>query len=244
MGKVASLTVFDTLKSSGNIVKENDIYHLHWLNQDNIDRVKSSFISKNLAVPGHLEQSEWLAKEINFKHPRNLTIITSVRKMPSIYISGFFQNIRRYIHIHPDILNQDKSLNINKVVTIIRNNIHKMNKTGHYPEFWLQTEIEALLDIDLCSIPFNYEKKYTLIKHRGVNILILRLENMSNTLLEGLTELFGFDYTFTLVTRNVTSDKEFNTDYKRVSEIINNNEEILKLTNNSKYMKSFYRDYM
>ena len=89
MGKVGSTSIYNSLKKDKYI--SGNIYHIHRLNHNSIEKIKINYVKKKLKVPGHIKTSEYVLDNI-IKECKNAKIITTIREPISRNISAYFQN--------------------------------------------------------------------------------------------------------------------------------------------------------
>jgi hypothetical protein len=226
-GKVGSASVTASLMSS----QGNYVFHVHWMNPENLKRQRAELLEKNLRLPAHLALAERVYKNIVRRH-KKAKFISLVREPISICISAFFQNFRRYTGIEYG----DANFTIGELVDIfLKNYRHSV------PLTWFDVEMKEVLDIDVYEYPFPKEKGHLSISKGNFDLLILKSEIDDSTTENAIAGYLGID-NFKLTRTNVAQNKNYAKTYQDFVQNVRLPESYIETMCNSKYMRHFYSD--
>lgn len=205
-GKVGSSTISASLWNIGvsnahihRFFFKNDIVGELILGKNQIEFIKKTNIFRAQS-PEYLRQ---IKNEIEGKK-----IITLVREPISVDLSTVFQ------WIGSGIVDGYFAENIKQGKTFLQIVSELMVKIQNRLFNWFDEELKELCGIDIFMYPFNKEKGYTIISENGVEVLLIKVEKLSQ-----MTEVIG-DFIgnrqFELINTNVGKEKEYAHIYKEV----------------------------
>jgi len=237
MGKVGSSTVYESLKSLG---LANPLFHIHFLNPDNLGKTRNEFDAKGLSLPRHIDDGEILLDQYKKTGGNGWKIITIVRDLAEIKISGFFENIKRWSYDHDNLLAKNGDINTDLALQILQKSFYNFDESKDYACTWFDREIKQMTKIDVFSHPFDHEKGYTIIKENNIELLILKTELLNSTFDEAISRFLHIDFPFKLKNTNISEKKYYSEAIKQVHNDLVIPDDILNKINSSKYMRHFY----
>ncbi|HMB99842.1 MAG TPA: putative capsular polysaccharide synthesis family protein [Flavobacteriaceae bacterium] len=226
MGKVASSSIYSSLKAKGKIV-----YHVHRLNETHIRELHIAQMKKSGNIESKVvdERGVRLYNRYIKKNKKPIYILSMVRNPIDRNISAFFQNKEHFTkkHNYSDV---DK-------LTNLFYNLYDHNT----PLLWFDREFKHCLNIDIYSSPFHKEKKYKIIKEENFNVLLIRVD-LEDKLKEEIISDFLRIKNFKLKNKNVGSEKSYNREYKAFKKTIKLDENYINRMLNSKFTNYFYSE--
>lgn len=236
-GKVGSSTVYKTLKSAG---LANPVFQIHFLNPDNLRRVKDDLKTRGLSIPRHIDNGEILLDRYNKKGVNGWKIITIVRDLIKIKISAFFENIHRFSCNHNGLMTEKGDINTNLARELLEKTFCNFDESKDYVCTWFDREIKQMLNIDVFDYPFDHDKGYTIIKENNVDLLILKTELLNTTFDEAISTFLHIDFPIQLKNTNISEKKYYNRAIKEVDKEIVIPDDVLNKIHSSRYMRHFY----
>jgi hypothetical protein len=102
-------------------------------------------------------------------------------------------------------------------------------------------EIRDIFGIDVIKSGFPIEKGYEIYRSGRVELLVLRLEDLSRCAQPAFSEFLGLDK-FELVDRNIASKKHYAPLYSAFKKRVDINEDYVRTLLDSDYMRTFYSE--
>ena len=235
MGKVGSTAVKTSLENSHI---KNPIYHVHFLSWKAINEVEKLYLHKlRMKTPDHVIKSKQLRKFIDNNYNKfNWKIITLVRDPVAREISDVFENLKREM---PNLkINHDVETR-KRVEEHIKKKLLNYDEFTDYTNCWFDQEIKDVFNYDIYSIPFKKFIGYQIYKNKNVDILLIRLEDLTNVFSVSLKEFIKED-NVTLIKNNSAANKNYRKLYSKVLENINIPKNVLDRIYSSKYSNHFY----
>ncbi|WP_157967911.1 MULTISPECIES: putative capsular polysaccharide synthesis family protein [Paraliobacillus] len=230
MGKVGSSTI---KKSLGKYLESNiPIWHVHHLK----NKMRASvYYEEGISL------AEMMHKSLDESNKdQKLKVITLVRDPISRNISHFFQVIDRLV---PDTY--ESYIKDEKPISDLHNAFfyEEYHKKGFHqvPLNWFDNEIKSIFHIDLLEEDFPKDKGYKIYQYDKVEILLLKLEDIQDTVKDAFKEFMDFK-NFELKNANTSSDKEYTDLYKKFKSTIHIPETYKEEMYNSKLVKHFYKE--
>ena len=221
-GKVGSNTLLQSMRSM-NI----PAVHVHYLRHSCIFE-RGNVEYREEAIAGWNETISYMRKR---KTP--LRIIVSVREPVGRELSWFMQRFGS----HDYTLWYDDRLRF-------KNNVYAcMERELNYDyEFtwWFDEELKATTGIDIYKYPFDKRRGYTLIKEDGIEILLLKMEQMSEN--QDIIGDFIGRQDFKLINANVGEEKAYRYIYKQLKKEIRFPAEIIKNQYSNERFRHFYTE--
>lgn len=242
MGKVGSSTVVKSLQA----LKNMNVYHIHGLTQFNIERTenicKQNF-PRMRRVHNHILESQYLKRQLDkgLKSKNKWKIVTLVREPIARNISSFFEVLEMVLGY--DYKNKIKQLKIESIVEeltelFIEKHIEYENEKSLE---WFDTELKPALNIDVYAQEFPKSKGYEIYDFEHAELLLLRLENLSECAGDAFKNFLGIDG-FQLVKDNIGSQKGYDTIYQGFLDSIVLPGSYVDKMYSSKYMRHFYSE--
>ncbi|MBX2810208.1 MAG: sulfotransferase family 2 domain-containing protein [Myxococcales bacterium] len=233
VGKVGSTTVKRSLMESGIA---NPVYHVHFLSRQGLSRARSAYLEAGMCVDGHVHQGERLRRLQSFGFARmsRWKLITLVRDPVSRTISSFFQNFRRLYPCQAPTTNE------------ILARLHGIFEDEAYGQKemdqWFEMELKPGFDIDILSKKFDRTRKFNFYEGPGADLVVLRMEDLRDSLTPAINTLLGRNVDVRLVEANKAEDKSYATQYSDVKSKLRFPEETLKKLYGSPLIEHFYSE--
>jgi len=239
MGKVGSTALLESLQTTDI---PNMVYSAHFLSHKGMDDAEKYFLSQSKpTIPNHLKFSRLLRRKIDKTKGICWKIITLVRDPVGREISDFFQNVE---FIYPEFVNETGYVKKDAALNFIIEQFKKFEESSDYANNWLDNEIKDTFDVDVYQHFFDVEKGFTIIKEQGVEILLLKMEDMYQCIKTALSEFLDLKEPFVLKRSNIGSEKKYSAIYKYVKENIIIPREICERIYSTKYARHFFSDNM
>ncbi|MHA7059247.1 putative capsular polysaccharide synthesis family protein [Aquimarina sp. M1] len=224
MGKVASSSIYSSLKEKNKIV-----YHIHRLNEKYIKEVHKSSLEKTGSIePKVVDQRGIRLHNLFIKNNEQpVYIISLVRNPIERNISAFFQNKDYYTK-------QNAYSDTDSLIELF------YDLYDHdTPLMWFDKEFKPCLNVDIYEHAFPTEKKYKIITSNNFNILLMRVDLEDSVKERIISNFLGIE-NFKLQNKNVGTLKGYNKEYKEFKKEINLNEAYINSMLNSKFTNHFY----
>jgi glycosyltransferase involved in cell wall biosynthesis len=215
MGKTASKSICHSLKLLEKNALPVQVYHIHLMNPETI--------SENL--PEGLPNQSHAAVGLSLKHLFDKynkyfiwKFIAGVREPISASLSGVFEN-------WPDISEQDI--------------VEKMNIVLDYKLNYFTKQYLESIWVDIFNYDFDHDKKYLIIKHENVNILLYRIEELSLIFPNAMEEFLGIP-NLQLSRINIGEQKKYAKRYLAAKKELRFDEDWLLKIYDSSLTKHFY----
>ena len=239
-GKVGSTTIYKSLKKE-NI--SNQIYHIHFLSRKGINNAINSHKIQGKKLVPHLLLSDLLRRKIDNTKDVSWKIITSIREPIGFEVSNFFESLE-WIGPTREIMNDDREIDNKLLVSFLEEKIRNYDTKTSYVDTWFDKEFKESCDIDVYNFRFNYEKGYSIIRKKNVEVLILRLEDLNRNFDDALTDFLSLSQPIKMVKANIGKDKKYADVYRYVKENIHIPQDVCKRIYSSKFSTHFYDEKM
>lgn len=222
MGKVGSTTLYSTLWEK---IPHENLYHVHFLSEAGMRKREEFHNDPNVTA-----EDRKIIEYINQHPDKKLKIITLVREPLSRDISDLFQCLHIYF---PD----------KEVSQITDHDLRSKLEINNYQHtlHWFDEEFKEYLKFDIYETSFDKKKGYQIYKNENLEVLLIRVEDLSRCYREALYEFTGV-YFDELINTNLTDDKESAELNKRFKKNIRIEKEQLEKLYASKYVRHFYTD--
>lgn len=244
MGKVGSTTVYSSLKTQ----LKNPVYHVHFLQLNEIKRIEEKYRNYNSELVNSpiITKGKFLNRAINsrsfYSSSIRWKIISLIREPILTELSHLFHNPRLH---HPYLLNDKGEIDSTRALEVATNKLSNYSEEKNYIANWFSRELNKFLGIDIYKYDFDHNKGYSIIQFDKFDILLLRLETLDECFTESLQELLEKKITsINLKTSNINEGKEFSSFYKYVREEISIPLDICEKIYSSKYAQHFYTKQM
>ncbi len=235
MGKVGSSTIVASLKA---LKLRRPIYHVHTLTQEGIAHGEATYgdsVQLDLSRSKHLFMSRHLHKHLGKSaNGKKWKVVTLVREPIARNISSFFQIIELLM---PDFHEryQHRSIEINELTALFLEQYSTDNRFVN----WFDLELKSVFGIDVFASNFSTVKGYKIYRSERAEVLLLRLENISECAQEAFREFLGVEQ-FRLVEKNISSKKDYYAAYKWFTEMVILPEDYINTIYALKYAQHFY----
>ncbi|MCH7680600.1 hypothetical protein IID10_14755 [candidate division KSB1 bacterium] len=239
MAKVGSSTVVASLKASPF---NGFICHTHFLSEKGVQFLTNSFEKTYdsldecpIELRQHLLESYFLSKKVGkvSSRPQKYKVVTLVRDPIATNISGFFQNADLWL---PE-LKEQRQLDSMEIKQLIERFFEEY--PHEVPLTWFDSELKRVFDIDVFASEFPKSKGYHIYEGKRAEVLLLRLENLSQCANEAFKIFLNID-DFVLSNANDSSNKEYASIYNELKKSIDIPDSYFDLMYNSKYAQHFY----
>lgn len=215
MGKVGSFTVYQSLLQSYE--NPENIFHLHYLNG---------------TINPNNEKNKLLRELYDSKLVKKWKVITLVRDPIARNISAFFENLELFL---PNFYNEYKG----DTSDFLKLNDTFLKKYPHWiPNKYFDSEINIMLDIDVFSKSFDTSIGHQLYSNSLVDLLVIRLENLSES--EKVIGDFLNKKDFKFKNFNIGSKKKYSDIYKMFKEKFIAPDDLIDEMYHQKFGEHFY----
>ena len=231
MGKVGSSSLFNSLVEMDLPIP---VIHVHLLN--NLDKIEAGIRASRQNPTDTLREihkSRQIRADIDTGKLRHINVISAVRDPVKRNVSAFFQSIEEII---PDYKNKYLSgrLTVEELVDIF---VHQYDHSA--PVQWFDSQVRDVFGIDVFESPFPIDIGYKIYQTSSINLLIVRLENLSQCVQPAMKEFLNIR-DFKIRSSNVSSDKAYGPLYKEFIANAKMPEFYLDAMYQSKYCQHFY----
>ena len=225
MGKVGSRSIEVTLKDA---FPNHTVFHTHYLNRDRLARRLEQGPDFELLM------SRLLSERIYSGRTEGMKIVTAIREPIGRNLSAFFQNLESFLD--GSVEGEGKPPNVEAVVqTFVEQYPHRL------PLTWLDEEIRDVFGVDLYERPFAPSKGYEIYEGDGVEILLVRVDDLSRVASTAFGEFFGREG-IELRNANVGVNKRYSELYKRVDMGIVVPRDLVDVAYSSRYSTHFWSE--
>lgn len=236
MGKVGSQTVYHSLISARI---PNPVMHLHFISEDLPDHV-DMHEKAGVPVPYHLFLGE-AVRNILLKKPLSACkIISLVRDPIAFTVSDLFQNP---YFASGDVRLENGNIDPEKARIYLEGELKKP-ETFEYVDEWFDREIKRVFDIDVFAGSFPLEHGYAVYKRKNVEVLILRLEDLSDKGPYVISKFLGLNHPLRLMNANVRNRTGGANIYQRVLQDVRFDPSLCREIYTRRFVKHFYSKSM
>lgn len=242
MGKVGSMSLARSLLASG-YNKRALIYHTHFLScagRAFVEKLEDEGYGGWDAMPAHtrefLTRSRVLGRELRegVLKKRKVKVITLVRDPVATNLSGFFFNS----HWWPSTLVEQCRTRPEDSFEALRQCF--LDTYPHdVPLSWFDMELKTLFGVDVLDSPFDQERGYQIYEGASADVLLLKLEALSDSVGPALREFLGLD-NVEFVRANEGNDWWYGELYREFKSRVSLPSDYLGHLYNSRFMHRFY----
>ena len=241
MGKVGSSSIEEIIKSSKIGIPVLSAHHFHKKSLHSTRAyIKKAFpkeIYSDFERNFFVFYKDRIVYDIVKKLLKNgrLKIISVVRDPVARNISSYFQSIdRRFLNLKKRF--ENKSLTIDEIIsTFFKYEKHEL------PLKWFDNEMNEIFGIDIYLNHFPKGKGYEIYKYENIDLMILKLEMLSNCAQPAFDEFLNLSGVEILY-NNVSASKPYAHLYHQFINSIHLPDSYLDQMYNSKFMRFFYSD--
>ncbi len=238
MGKVGSHAVYSALQQA-NI--PYPLFHVHFLSDTGLKLTENYLRKRSLPVPPHLSIGKALRKRIISDENIRWKIITLVREPIGRDVSDFFENVECYPSY---LIDKDGAIKKDELVHYLHNKFVEFDESLSYVCTWFDREIKSVFNIDVYAHPFDVEAGFTIIRHQNIEVLILRLEDLSRNFDDAINTFLRPENPILLSQSNATSEKKHSATYRYVREHLVLPKSTCARVYSSRYVTHFYPQSM
>lgn len=234
--KTGSSTVKTSLQS---LYPNVPIYKVHYLSSRNIAISANKYRKENNANPPVIMRSKIIGQEIEANPDLNWRIICLTREPFGRAISALFQIIERR---YPEFIDENGDVIIDDAIALLTAELNNFDRESNRICQWFDEELKQVFGIDVYEYPFDYEKGFTIINKDNIQVLVIRLENLSNCFAEAVSNLLDSSQDIQLINRNLSKNKRHFSAYKTCKQKIVLPETVCQKICDSRYVKHFYSE--
>lgn len=236
MGKVGSSSVVATLRAAGI---DRPLYHVHCLTARGLARELAEYRQVGLLWSEratHVFTGLGLLARVHLSPPDRWRVITGVRDPIARAVSGLFQTAS---YRRPELC-VDGLPDEDRVLEFLHRRMRRGDELVESTYRWLDRELARSLDVDLYEHRFDRELGYTIVETGDVRLLAYRTEDLAERLPSALGTFLDTGHPVPLVSRNVSTEKDYGDRYERVKRRFRLPEERLAELYDHRYMAHFY----
>lgn len=221
-GKVGSTTLRQAMQ-----IMNLPVVHAHHL--------RHTYIYERENVGYREEENAGWNETISYMRKRKtpLKIIVNVREPVGRAISGFMQ---LFGSLDYTVWYDERLMFINNVYSFVE----KKLKDDYEFTWWFDEELKAMTGIDVYQYPFDKKRGYIQISEDGIEILLLKMEQMNEN--QDVIGDFIGRQEFKFINANVGEEKAYRYIYKQIKNKIRFPAEILNSQYNKERFRHFYTD--
>lgn len=234
MGKVASRAVHATLSKAH---LPNPVFHVHYLSVPHIEEVE--LVAKNSGWRG---SRTGMVEGKSLRRLGDLTwgrsrwkVVSLVREPVAREISDLFQNL----HHFPHLVNLTEDALVSGAISELQNALANFDEDNDYAATWFDREVKDVFGFDVYDAAFDPAIGYAIYQAQHADILILRLEDLSDCASDAFRQFLGIK-DFKLLKVNEGLQKSYKDAYQLVLERISFSEHVLNRVYNTRYARHFY----
>ena len=187
MGRAGSMTTVNSLRKIGVGLP---VYHTHWLNPESVQR-RMKWVNHlpESRRPLNVRVGQKLTEELqrDGTSRRHWNIVTVFREPIARNVSVFFLSIDAFVE---DFERRYRSgeLDHAKLLEIF------LERFPHeQPLDWFDREMRDVFDIDVYTDPFPQDQGYQILRTRGADLLLIKLEQLDHCHAEAFRDFLGID---------------------------------------------------
>ncbi len=226
MGKVGSKSVAKSLHADA---LRRPIHHVHFLAEQRVKELERErrplFRTPDEKKLKRIWEYQYLRRRLaKRKSTDRWKIVTLVRDPVARNLSTFFEEIRvverhsdKVWKIHSDRYGFDATVDLDNPENLFE--LFWRHCQHNRPLEYFDTEFKPLFDIDVLASPFPMDRGFQIYPGRGVDILLIRLENLSSCASVAFKEFLDLN-DFELSDTNLAKDKEYAQLYSQFKQAI------------------------
>jgi len=230
MAKVGSTSVYRSLRSAG-------LYplHVHYLTEESVQDGFEFYLRQGATPPIHLYVSRMLCPYLRCTS-HNLKVISLVRDPVARYVSRQYQTADYLSNVgadNPDVVTGD--------VERTRQNIREQLADPGAMDYtfgWFDRQIKTVLDVDVMAEPFDKERGFGLYEGPRADVLVLKLERLSDLLPTVVSDFVGRELQVTQA--NVRRRTKSGEEYARVKRELSLPAETIDRIYGHEWVRHFY----
>lgn len=235
MGKVGSTTVCRSLEA---VNLGHRVLHVHFLSNELPEKRRRYIRSIKYPPAVHYDVSQAIRKQLSGGHARDLKIISLVRDPIARLVSSLYEV--------PELMGADVKtytgmIDPSSATEYLERRIADPGGLD-YEYTWFDREMKTVFGIDVFAHPFPREKGWTTISSDNVDLLLLRLEDLSSVGPQAIAEFLGLRDPLEMVAGRVRSDSVSGASYARVIQTLSLSRPLTEQVYGSRIVRHFYSD--
>lgn len=247
MGKVGSKSIQSSLEA---IQLDRPLFHVHFLTPERVkqtEKERRKYLGTGKeGLLRHVWQYQYLLEQMaRGLDGRKWKIVTLTREPIGRNISAFFENLdvealddSRY-HIQSDYYGFETTVGLGDTDKLARFFFERLPHDS--PLVFFDQELKSMFGVDVFASEFPTSKGYKIYEDRLADVLLIRLENLSQCARDAFQEFLDIEG-FILTDANVASEKVYAPLYRRFKETVVFPEAYVQKMYTSKYMRHFYSE--
>ena len=233
MGKVGSTSIQTSLSA----LKLPSI-HAHFLSWRSLKEVENYYLTiPHAIIPEHIDRSKRLRALMDETWGRiRWKVITLVRDPVARTISDVFQNLA---FTEPQMNGLAEKDAAKRISACTLEQFHNFDEKRDYVCTWFDKEIKDVFNYDIYALEFSKIKGYQIFKARNADILVVKLEKLSECHRHAFQDFLGIP-NLQLKTANVGTQKPYRRLYKNVLDRISIPQHYLECVYSTRFVKHFY----
>jgi hypothetical protein len=236
MGKVGSQTVYHSLQ---NARIANPVLHLHFLSEDLPCHI-GAHQNSGVQIPHHLYLGEAVRNILLNNANLRCKVISLVRDPIAFTLSDLFQNP---YFASGDVMLENGSIDAEKARRYFEQELKKP-ETFEYVDDWFDRELKRVFDIDVYASPFPVNHGYATYKKQNVEVLVIRLEDLSTKGPYVIARFLGMGRPLQLVNTNVRERMGGSSEYLRVLQNVRIDASLCRDIYARRFVQHFYNGSM
>lgn len=237
MGKVGSTAVCKSLLDASI---RNPILQLHFLSDDISEHRRTHKRAGINPSPYHLYLGEAVRAQLDEHQSFPLKVISLVRDPIAFLVSDLFENP---YFAGEEVLTASGSINPEGAGNYIDRKLNERN-TFDYMNDWFDRELMTVFGVDVFADPFPIETGYVVYSKDNVDVLLIRLEDLSAKGPMAIADFLGLGEPLTIVDSNRRADSTAKDVYQDVRDGISLDPALVEEIYSSRFVRHFYNEAM
>ena len=235
MAKVGSATVTRTLEAIG---LDRDIHHLHFMMPDRLEAAREEHAAGDGVLPYDWCLGQRLGERLR-KAPSGVQVpvVTLVRDPIARFVSGIYQ----LPWLAKPGIAEGERLSADDALAFLEREAAR-DDVWLGPERWFDRELREMFGIDVFALPFAKTHGYAFYRSSRARVLLLRMEDLDDTLGPALAEFLELPEPPKLIRRNERRRSEDGDAYAEVLERFRLPRETVERIYTSRLPRHFYDD--
>lgn len=229
-GKVGSTTLTRSMRASG----VGSVFALHFLSEAGVrEALEAHEHVSGARVPDHLVRSAVWRRALSTPLVRDVKAITLVRDPIARDVSDLFQN--------PELWGfTDGDLDAEQASRLMQTHFENFDEESDYFCRWFDRELQEALGVDPYSRPFDTDRGWQHVATGGIDLLIVRTEDVDAALREAVPGFVGRDDPVPVVRANVGDRKGYSEEYAKVRRTLRLDRDTCRRVYDSRLVRHFY----
>ncbi|WP_158587054.1 putative capsular polysaccharide synthesis family protein [Motilimonas pumila] len=233
-GRVGSMTIRKTTESLG---LPSAIYHTHFINPET-NKKQHEFYNEHLGKVNqrHMRIAKVLGEAIlSGRYQGTLKVIVTVRDPLRRELSNFMLDVEKYYRKNFFTDYSNGAISINEVQELFLNSRRELTRDN-----WFDDDVKTPFNIDIFTQEFDHNKKYNIYRNGNVELLLFRLEDISEVIQTAFKDYFGIEPK-QIVSRHLSGSRSMeDLCYREISDKLKFNTDFLDQIYQTDYARFFY----